>query len=206
VPFVPYEPTPVEPTQQPPAYDHLPPYTSLAPLRNATTPPPPAMEMAARTMRTPQLRRRLGTSVVVITVVLILLAVLTPLLASPAQTALQNRANTPTFSVTLLEGGTMRPLRDPSMVLLVESSSGETFTVWAFASAAVPTCDAEVAQRTAGLAGTRATVTSYLVVQHHRGELALELRPRDPSGPRAQMNRVCAPSLSSMKSVALMTP
>ena len=49
------------------------------------------------------------------------------------------------------------------MVLrIMWSSSGETFSVWASTTSAVQPCDAEVAQRAAGLDGTRTTVTAHL--------------------------------------------
>jgi hypothetical protein len=172
-----YEPTPVEPTPQPSAYDHLPPYTSLAPRRKATVwmPPTLATDVAAQTAATPRSRMRPASWFVAITVIIMLLAALRPLLASPEQLLGQTRATAPTFSVALLDG-TSQLLQDPSMVVRIALSTTETFTVWASPTSAVQPCDAEIAQRAAaGMSGTRTAVTVYL-----DGALTVGTRVGDP--------------------------
>jgi hypothetical protein len=117
---------------------------------------------------------RPATWFVTIAVIILLLAVLRPVLASPEQLLGQTRANTPTFSVSLLDG-TLEPLPDPSMVVsIMWPSSGETFSVWASTTSAVQPCDAEVAQRAAELSGTRTAVTV-----HFDGSLATGTRVSD---------------------------
>lgn len=177
--FVPYESTPIEPTPQPSEYDHLPPYTSLAPRRKATvwSPATLATDTAPQKVATPRSRVRPATWSFVVGVIVFLLLVRRPLslLVPPEQLFDQTRASAPTFSVALL-GGTSQSKSGTDMVLRIALSPTETFTVWASPTSAVQPCDAEVAQRAAaGISDTRTPVTVSL-----DGTLAVGTRVGDP--------------------------
>ena len=152
---MPYDHTPVEPIPQTSAYDHLPPYTSLAPSSTAPPPTAPAPTMAAdATVRLPDNSWRWGVVLLVAFIfgVKVLAGIQNPT-TMPSFT-FPSLASASTFYVIMPDGWTSRPPSGPGLVVTM-SSLDESLTVW---SAPVDTtsCIKVLAQQSAKIPGTRA--------------------------------------------------